>query len=132
MEAQDQGSSRPTNRLSVAVETPQHAGLGGVLDYLAAQPWPAGTLVRCPLGRRTVPGIVWGDAAGDATPAERLRELAEVMDSLPPLPPSWRALVDFAAGYYQRGTGELALSVLPPELRKLTAVQVAKRVARLQ
>jgi primosomal protein N' (replication factor Y) len=40
--------------------------------------------------------------------------------------------VDFAAGYYQRGTGELALSVLPPELRKLTAVQVAKRVARLQ
>jgi primosomal protein N' (replication factor Y) len=116
----------------VAVETPQHAGLGGVLDYLAAQPWPAGTLVRCPLGRRTVPGIVWGDAAGDATPAERLRELAEVMDSLPPLPPSWRALVDFAAGYYQRGTGELALSVLPPELRKLTAVQVAKRVARLQ
>ena len=132
MEAHDQGSSRPTNRLSVAVETPQHAGLGGVLDYLAAQPWPAGTLVRCPLGRRTVPGIVWGDAAGDATPAERLRELAEVMDSLPPLPPSWRALVDFAAGYYQRGTGELALSVLPPELRKLTAVQVAKRVARLQ
>jgi len=116
----------------VAVETPQHAGLGGVLDYLAAQPWPAGTLVRCPLGRRTVPGIVWGEAAGSDTPAERLRELAEVMDSLPPLPPSWRALVDFAAGYYQRGTGELALSVLPPELRKLTAVQVAKRVARLQ
>jgi primosomal protein N' (replication factor Y) len=40
-------------------------------------------------------------------------------------------LVDFAAAYYQRGTGELALSVLPPELRKLTGVQVAKRVARL-
>jgi primosomal protein N' (replication factor Y) len=53
------------------------------------------------------------------------------MDSLPPLPPAWRALVDFAAAYYQRGTGELALSVLPPELRKLTGVQVAKRVARL-
>jgi len=131
-EASPGGPQGLGHRLSVAVETPQHAGLGGVLDYLAAQPWPAGTLVRCPLGRRTVPGIVWGDAAGDATPAERLRELAEVMDSLPPLPPSWRALVDFAAGYYQRGTGELALSVLPPELRKLTAVQVAKRVARLQ
>ena len=131
-EAPPGGLQGPGHRLSVAVETPQHAGLGGVLDYLAAQPWPAGTLVRCPLGRRTVPGIVWGEAAGSDTPAERLRELAEVMDSLPPLPPSWRALVDFAAGYYQRGTGELALSVLPPELRKLTAVQVAKRVARLQ
>jgi primosomal protein N' (replication factor Y) (superfamily II helicase) len=131
-EAPPGGPQGPGQRLSVAVETPQHAGLGGVLDYLAAQPWPAGMLVRCPLGRRTVPGIVWGQAAGSDTRAERLRELAEVMDSLPPLPPSWRALVDFAAGYYQRGTGELALSVLPPELRKLTAVQVAKRVARLQ
>jgi len=130
-EAPPGGPQGPGHRLSVAVETPQHAGLGGVLDYLAAQLWPAGTLVRCPLGRRTVPGIVWGTAAGSDTPTERLRELAEVMDSLPPLPPSWRALVDFAAGYYQRGTGELALSVLPPELRKLTAVQVAKRVARL-
>ena len=135
METADQGPSRPVNRLSVAVETPQHAGLGGVLDYLGTQAWPAGTLVRCPLGRRTVPGIVWGAAdagAAGSTPADRLRELAEVMDSLPPLPQAWRALVDFAAGYYQRGTGELALSVLPPELRKLTAVQVAKRVARLQ
>ena len=134
METPDPTLSRPVNRLSVAVETPQHAGLGGVLDYLGTQAWPAGTLVRCPLGRRTVPGIVWGAAcAGTAetTPADRLRELAEVMDSLPPLPQAWRALVDFAAGYYQRGTGELALSVLPPELRKLTAVQVAKRVARL-
>ncbi|MFM8767073.1 MAG: primosomal protein N' [Rubrivivax sp.] len=119
------------HRLSVAVETPQHAGLGGVLDYLSARAWPAGTLVRCPLGRRTVPGIVWDSSGDQATPAERLRELAEVRDSLPPLPQAWRALVDFAAGYYQRGTGELALSVLPPELRKLTAVQVAKRVARL-
>ena len=121
------------HRLSVAVETPQHIGLGGVLDYRAAQPWPAGTLVRCPLGRRTVPGMVWdAPTASLRTPEERLRDLAEVMDSLPPLPRAWRALVDFAAGYYQRSTGELALAVLPPELRKLTAVQVAKRVARLR
>ncbi len=119
-------------RLSVAVETPQHAGLGGVLDYLATQAWPAGTLVRCPLGRRTVPGIVWDAASAQQACVERLRELAEVMDSLPPLPRAWRALVDFAAGYYQRGTGELALSVLPPELRKLTAAQVGKRVVRLR
>ena len=118
-------------RLAVAVETPQHAGLGGLLDYLATPALPPGTLVRCPLGRRTVPGIVWGAAAGGDTLAERLRGVAEVMDSLPPMPQAWRDLVDFAAGYYQRGTGELALSVLPPELRKLSAVQVAKRVARL-
>jgi primosomal protein N' (replication factor Y) len=39
--------------------------------------------------------------------------------------------VDFAAGYYQRGTGEMALSVLPPELRKLTMAQIDRRVERL-
>jgi primosomal protein N' (replication factor Y) len=123
--------SGPVQRLSVAVETPQHAGLGGLLEYLSPSPLPPGRLVRCPLGRRTVPGIVWGAQEDGPTPQDRLREVAEVMDSLPPLLPAWRALVDFAAAYYQRGTGELALSVLPPELRKLTGVQVAKRVARL-
>ena len=50
----------PSDRLSVAVETPQHAGLGGLLDYRAPSVLAPGTLVRCPLGRRTVPGIVWG------------------------------------------------------------------------
>jgi primosomal protein N' (replication factor Y) len=51
---------------------------------------------------------------------------------LPPLGADWRALVDFAAAYYQRGVGELALAVLPPELRKLDDTRLARRVARLQ
>ena len=131
-QAADACGAEAATRVAVAVETPQHAGVGGVLDYLADRAWPAGTLVRCPLGRRTVPGIVWRRAPATVdAPADRLRPVAEVMDSLPPLPQAWRALVDFAAGYYQRGTGELALSVLPPELRKLGAAQVAQRVARL-
>ena len=41
---------------TVAVETPQHAGLGGTLDYLSEQPLSAGTLVRVPLGRRDLLG----------------------------------------------------------------------------
>ncbi len=129
----DASPNAPT-RLAVAVETPQHAGLAGVLDYLAPTPWPAGTLVRVPLGRRTVPGLVWGPAAptDDNGPPLVLREIAEPLDALPALPQTWRALVDFAAGYYQRGTGELALSVLPPELRKLTGPQLAKRLERLR
>ncbi len=124
-------------RLAVAVEAPQHTGLGAPLDYLAGAPWPAGTLVRVPLGRRTVTGIVWGPAegaaeggapGGDAGPV--LRPVAEVLDALPPLPPAWRELVAFAAGYYQRGLGELALAVLPPELRRIDAVQLARRLKR--
>lgn len=124
-------AGQDAERRLVAVETPQHAGLGGLLDYLAPPGLPPGALLRCPLGRRTVPGILWDDRGGGLLPAERLREVAEVMHSLPPLPAAWRALVDFAAGYYQRSVGELALSVLPPELRKLSGAQVDKRVVRL-
>ena len=102
--------------LAVAVETPRHTSVGSVLDYSSEQLIPAGTLVRAPLGRREVPGIVW-DTSTDERPLNlELRALSEVLDALPPLPADWRGLIDFAAAYYQRGVGELALSVLPPEL----------------
>ena len=48
-----------------------------------------------------------------------LRPVIEALDALPPLPADWRALVEFTARYYQRSLGEVALAVLPPELRKL-------------
>ncbi len=114
------------------MDTPQHAGLGGALDYVAAGPLEPGQLVRVPLGRRTVTGIVWSPgAAASAVLDTALRPVAEAVADLASLPPTWLQLVEFAAGYYQRGLGELALAVLPPELRKLTALQIDKRVARL-
>jgi primosomal protein N' (replication factor Y) len=121
-------------RIRVAVEAPQHTGLGAPLDYCADRVWPAGTLVRVPLGRRTVTGIVW-DAADPAADTEAdedraLRPLTQALEALPPLPAAWRALVAFAAAYYQRGLGELALAVLPPELRKLDATQLGRRLKR--
>jgi len=117
--------------VSVAVDTPLHAALGGVLEYLHTTSLAAGTLVRVPLGRRTVTGVVWPQPAAEPAPADSLRPVAEVLTALTPLPPSWLALVGFAAGYYQRGTGELALAVLPPELRTLDALKLGRRLARL-
>jgi primosomal protein N' (replication factor Y) len=128
------------NRVRVAVETPAHAGLGATLDYESKQPLAAGTLVRVPLGRREVPGVVWPDEAaaaapkGEDPPAEggfALREVTEALASLPPLPTAWCRLVEFSARYYQRALGEVALAVLPPELRKLDDAGLAKRI-RLQ
>ncbi|MFO1340428.1 MAG: primosomal protein N' [Burkholderiaceae bacterium] len=121
----------------VAVETPAHTGLGHTLDYESEHPLAPGTLVRVPLGRREVPGIVW-DAPAEATDqaptfdASYVRKpVAEVVASLGPLPAAWRALVAFSARYYQRSVGEVALAVLPPELRKLDDAGLAKRL-RLQ
>ena len=117
--------------LSVAVETPRHTRVAGLLDYASEQPLAPGTLVRVPLGRRDVPGIVWPRPADAAPPPEGLRPVTAALASLPPLGETWRALVEFAAGYYQRGVGELALAVLPPELRKLDDTQLARRFKRL-
>ncbi len=112
------------------MEAPQHSGLGAPLDYLSTQVVASGTLLRVPLGRRVVTGIAWGPAEGAASAERPLRPLAQVLDALPPLPETWRDLVSFAAGYYQRGLGELALAVLPPELRRIDAVQLARRLQR--
>jgi primosomal protein N' (replication factor Y) len=118
-----------TNRILVAVETPQHSGLGAPLDYESECLLPVGTLVRVPLGRREVPGLVWPGAPADDTPA--LKPVLQALASLPPLSAAWCGLVAFAASYYQRGVGEVALSVLPPELRKLDDTQLAQRIGRL-
>ena len=115
--------------VNVAVETPQHAGIASVLSYLSEQALAPGTLVTVPLGKRELPGIVWRGAVVGVEVAQ-LRPIIQVLAALPPLPPLWLDLVDFAANYYQRGVGELALAVLPPELRKLDDAALARRMTR--
>ena len=121
-----------TAALSVAVETPRYSAVGGLLDYTCERALPPGMLVRAPLGRREVPGIVWQRAADAPPPPGGLRPLAAVLSALPPLAAEWRELIDFAAAYYQRGVGELALAVLPPDLRKLDDIRLSRRLARLK
>jgi primosomal protein N' (replication factor Y) len=124
----------PLHRVGVVVEAPQHSGLWAPLDYLSPQPLPPGTLVRVPLGRRTVTGMVWAAAVGPEGADDfqgELKPVLEVLADLPPLPEDWRALVAFAAQYYQRSLGEMALMVLPPELRELDAAQWQRRLKRL-
>lgn len=114
----------------VAVDAPQHSGLTGPLDYASEQALASGTLVRVPLGKRELLGVVWpGDA--EAEPGVALRPVAAVFSSLPPLAPDWCRLLDFAAGYYQRSVGELASAVLPPQLRELSPEQLAARLRKL-
>jgi len=117
--------------IPVVVETPRHAGLDAALTYASQRPLTPGTLVRVPLGRREVAGLVW-PAGGEHGTSSEIREITEVCDALPPLPRAWCDLAAFAAGYYQRGLGEIALSVLPVELRRLDNAAIANRLARLE
>ncbi|RTL42873.1 MAG: primosomal protein N' [Burkholderiales bacterium] len=124
--------AEPTAPLTVrvAVDAPQHSGLNGPLDYASEQVLASGTLVRVPLGKRELLGVVWPGAAAEA-PAVALRPVAAVFEGLAPLGADWCRLVDFAAGYYQRSVGELASAVLPPQLRELSPAQLAARLRKL-
>jgi primosomal protein N' (replication factor Y) len=119
--------------LTVVVPTPAHSAVAGALSYLSELPLAPGTLVRVPLGRREVLGVVWEPpvaADSSASPPSELRSIAGVLDGLAPLNESWRQLVTFAAVYYQRSVGEVALAALPPQLRDLSTVQLARRLKR--
>src|SRR5450755_677470 len=121
--------SNDFTEIQVAVETPQHALLDSILSYKCERPLAAGSLVRVPLGKREVTGIVW-PAGPTSNSADDLREIVEVCAAITPFSASWRGLVEFAASYYQRGIGEIALSVLPAHLRGLGDAGLANRLSR--
>jgi len=120
------------HRLPVVVPTPAHSGLAGPLTYESELALPPGALVRVPLGKREVLGVVW-DAPGAGTQEEHgaeLKPVAGALEAITPLSSAWRQLVTFSSQYYQRGLGEVALAALPPQLRDLDAAQLGRRLKR--
>ena len=107
------------------------------LTYLSEQKLVAGTLVRVPLGRRELLGLVWdssaerrADASAPTPGADKLRAITSVLAGISPLTHGWRELVTFSASYYQRSLGEVALAAVPPQLRDLDARQLERRLQR--
>jgi primosomal protein N' (replication factor Y) len=121
-----------SHRLAVLVATPAHSSISGPLSYRSELPLAPGTLVRVPFGRREVLGLVWDSEPDGEAPRLEMEDkpILGPLEGIPPLSPAWRQLVTFSANYYQRGTGEVALAALPPQLRGLTAVQLARRLRR--
>ncbi len=88
----------------------------GPLDYklpdgMEVEP---GSVVECPLGPRTVTGIVWEEERlpGQQVPAEKLRHLRSVLP-VPPLGAPLRRLIEWTADYYcapLAGVARMALS----------------------
>ena len=75
----------------------------GPLDYRVPEgvAVTAGSVVACPLGPRTIVGIVWEAERlpGADVPAEKLRPLREVLP-VPLLPAPLRRLIEWTADYY--------------------------------
>lgn len=111
--------------ISVAVDAPMAA----TLDYAwSGETLAHGTWVVAPLGRREVLGMVihWerlGSARGmsvevSATlPPEKIKALGKRLSVLPAADPKWIDLMAFAARYYRRPFGTIAVGLMPKWLR---------------
>jgi primosomal protein N' (replication factor Y) (superfamily II helicase) len=99
----------------VAVDQPMPV----LFDYRYSQATPAvsGMLVQVPFGRREVVGLICEVTTSTDVPAAKLRDVTAICAGLAPLSAEWLALAQFAAEYYQRGLGEVALPALPQALR---------------
>ncbi|KMY85109.1 Helicase PriA essential for oriC/DnaA-independent DNA replication [Candidatus Paraburkholderia calva] len=99
----------------VAVDQPMHV----LFDYRYTLDTPpsAGMLVQVPFGRREVVGLICEVTSATDLLASKLRDVRALCDGLAPVSETWIALAGFAAEYYQRGLGEVALPALPQALR---------------
>jgi primosomal protein N' (replication factor Y) (superfamily II helicase) len=120
--------------LQIALDTP----LNSVFDY----GWPyeegqlpqVGQLALVSFGRREAMGLIVAIKEETEVPPEKLKDALAVRSQLSPLSKEWLALAGFAADYYQRPLGEVALPGLPKNLRipKTVALDRAlKKLAKL-
>lgn len=117
--------------LNVALDTP----LNSCFDYR----WPCepgaeplvGQLVLVSFARREVVGLIVAIKDSSDVPPEKLKDALAVRSQLGPLSAQWLALAAFAAEYYQRPLGEVALPGLPKNLRVLTTVALDRALKKL-
>ena len=121
---------------SIVVQTPAHSPLAGLLTYQSDQLLDVGSFVRVPLGSRDLLGVVWQKLVsqpetmiGTQGKAIEVKAITAGL-GIQAVSPAWLKLVSFTASYYQRSLGEVALAALPPQLRTLDALQVARRLKR--
>ena len=117
--------------LHIALDTP----LNSCFDYR----WPcapgeeplAGQLALVNFGNREVVGLIVEIRGHTEVPPDKLKNALAVRGQLAPLPPAWIELAAFAADYYQRPLGEVALPGLPKNLRVLTTVALDRALKKL-
>lgn len=119
--------------LKIALDTP----LDCTFDYRwsdseepATAPVP-GQLAIVPFGRREVAGVIVAVNDRSDVPEEKLKDVLAVRTQLSPLSTQWLALCGFAADYYQRPLGEVALPGLPKNLRAIKSVSLDRALKKI-
>lgn len=115
--------------LRIVLDTP----LDRVFDYLwtGEQLPEPGQLALVPFGRREMVGLIVGVTDKSDLPVEKLKAVLAVRSQLAPLQPEWIALCQFAADYYQRPLGEVALPAIPKNCRVAKTVALDRALKKL-
>ena len=119
--------------LTLALDTP----LDTVFDYswlptdAAAEMPRIGQLALVPFGRREIVGLIIDVKHDTDIDAARLRPVIAIRNPLEPVSADWIALCQFAADYYQRPLGEVALPCLPKHLRAAKTVALDRALKKL-
>ena len=119
--------------LQIALDTP----LDTTFDYryLAStenveQP-QIGQFVRVPFGKREVAGLIVGvNKTSDIDP-QKIRDVIELRHQITALSSHWMQLCEFAAEYYQRPFGEVALPAVPKALREAKVGTIDRAIKKL-
>ncbi|MCH8621572.1 primosomal protein N' [Undibacterium sp. TS12] len=91
----------------------------------------AGQLVALPFGRQEVVGLILEVMAETDVPPAKLRDVLAVRHELPALSSQWLELCRFAAEYYQRPLGEVALPALPKNLKAIKTISLQRAIKKL-
>jgi primosomal protein N' (replication factor Y) len=117
--------------LQIALDTP----LDSLFDYRwACEPGSepqVGQLALVNFGRREAVGLIVAVKHETDVPADKLKDALAVRTQLTPLPERWIALARFAAAYYHRPLGEVAMPGLPKNLRLSTTVALDRALKKL-
>jgi len=122
--------------LTIALDTP----LDRLFDYRWLPedgcPLPEiGQIALVPFGRQEIAGLIVGISHQTEVPADKIKTVMAVRHQCPALSPQWIDLCRFAADYYQRPLGEVAIPALPKNLRVPKATSLdrnLKKLAKLQ
>ena len=119
--------------LQIAIDTP----LDTTFDYRylestenVEQP-QIGQFVRVPFGKREVAGLIVGvNKTSDIDP-QKIRDVIEVRHQITALSSHWMQLCEFAAEYYQRPFGEVALPAVPKALREAKVGTIDRAIKKM-
>ena len=119
--------------VKIALDTP----LDFTFDYRwtrsdAEPAWPQpGQLAVVSFGRREVVGIIVAVGSQTEVPAAKLKDVVGLRVQLAALSAAWLALCTFAADYYQRPLGEVAIPGIPKNLRAIKTIALDRALKKL-